>query len=97
FWSRTLVPTMAKYMLKEKSNGTEKARKFDVWFEAVRERYKSALDAVVHHRKLAIPVVLVVSLLAFLLVPWLGQDFFPEIDSGQFQFHLRARPGTRVE
>jgi CzcA family heavy metal efflux pump len=97
FWSRTLVPTMAKYMLKEKGNGTEKARRFDVWFEAMRERYKGVLNTVVHNRKLAIPMVLVVSLLAFLLVPWLGQDFFPDIDSGQFQFHLRARPGTRVE
>jgi multidrug efflux pump subunit AcrB len=97
FWSRTLVPTMARYMLKEKKEGHGKARRFDVWFEAVRNRYKVMLDTVVHHRKVAIPIVLVVSLLAFLLVPWLGQDFFPDIDSGQFQFHVRARPGTRVE
>jgi CzcA family heavy metal efflux pump len=97
FWSRTLVPTMAKYMLKEKRQGEEKKRRFDVWFESVREQYRNLLDTVVHHRKLAIPVVLLVSLSAFLLVPWLGQDFFPEIDSGQFQFHVRARPGTRVE
>ena len=34
---------------------------------------------------------------AFLLVPWLGQDFFPATDSGQFNLHVRAKTGTRIE
>ena len=100
FWSRTIVPTMAKYMLKERAAGNgngAKQRAFDRWFDAIRNRYQRTLSSVVHHRGLVIPVVLLVSLSAFLLVPWLGQDFFPDIDSGQFQFHMRASAGTRVE
>jgi multidrug efflux pump subunit AcrB len=32
-----------------------------------------------------------------LLVPWLGQDFFPSVDSGQFKIHVRAHTGMRIE
>ena len=32
-----------------------------------------------------------------LLAPWLGQDFFPAVDAGQFKIHVRARTGTRIE
>jgi multidrug efflux pump subunit AcrB len=96
FWSLTIVPTMAKYMLKEQT-GEAKQRAFDRWFEAVRMRYQHLLEFVVLHRRIMIPSVLAVCMLALFLVPWLGQDFFPEIDSGQFQFHMRARAGTRVE
>lgn len=97
FWSLTLVPTMSKYMLKEKIVETHKPRAFDRWFEAFRGRYQKLLEAFVHRRRVLIPAGLAISLLALFLVPWLGQDFFPEVDSGQFQFHLRARAGTRVE
>ncbi len=100
FWSRTIVPTMAKYMLKEKAvapGQNLKERAFDRWFDALRGRYQRILTAIVRRRMMVIPVVMAVSLAAFLLVPWLGQDFFPDIDSGQFQFHVRATPGTRVE
>jgi CzcA family heavy metal efflux pump len=97
FWSLTLVPTMSKYMLKEKTAEHHKERAFDRWFEATRTKYQHLLEAFVRRRRVLIPVGLAVSLLALLLLPWLGQDFFPEIDSGQFQFHLRARAGTRVE
>ena len=37
------------------------------------------------------------ALCGFLLLPWLGQDFFPSSDNGQFRLHLRARTGTRIE
>jgi multidrug efflux pump subunit AcrB len=51
----------------------------------------------VHRRALFIPAFLLTCLAAFLLVPWLGQDFFPSTDSGQFILHLRAKSGTRIE
>ena len=34
---------------------------------------------------------------SMLLVPWLGQDFFPAVDAGQFTLHVRAKSGTRIE
>src|SRR5216683_6262363 len=45
----------------------------------------------------SIPIFLLIVLSAFLLVPWLGQDFFPAIDSGQMLLHVRAKAGTRIE
>jgi multidrug efflux pump subunit AcrB len=97
FWSLTIVPTMSKYMLREKKEAEEKQRIFDRWFQASRNQYQRALEYVVLNRRTMVPLILGISLLAIFLVPWLGQDFFPEIDSGQFQFHVRARAGTRVE
>ena len=38
-----------------------------------------------------------VCLCAFALIPFLGQDFFPDTDSGQFILHVRAKTGTRIE
>jgi multidrug efflux pump subunit AcrB len=100
FWSRTIVPTMARYLLKEKTAepGDEASqRAFDRWFDAVRYGYRQVLTSLIRRRGLVVPAVLLVSLSAFALIPWLGQDFFPNIDSGQFIFHLRASTGTRIE
>jgi len=103
FWSRTIVPTMANYLLRERAGvagataAPQRQRAFDRWFEGVRERYRQMLTSLVHRRVVVVPVVLLVSLSAFALIPWLGQDFFPGIDSGQFIFHVRATPGTRIE
>ena len=46
---------------------------------------------------LFLPAFLALCCLAFLLVPWLGQDFFPTTDAGQFSLHFRAKTGTRIE
>jgi multidrug efflux pump subunit AcrB len=103
FWSRTIVPTMAKYMLKDRAiqPGEQSApasqRIFDRWFEALRTSYREVLSGLIRRRAVVVPVVLVGSLSAFLLLPWLGQDFFPSIDSGQFLIHVRASAGTRIE
>lgn len=103
FWSRTIVPTMAKYLLKETpvdgENGAEHHSQsaFGRAFEAFRSRYRLVLVSLVHRRMIVIPVVLLVSLCSLLLLPWLGQDFFPSIDSGQFTLHVRASTGTRIE
>src|SRR5229473_2171866 len=103
--SRTLVPTLAMYMLKAKQADAASSRNplvrfqrsFERGFERFRNAYHSLLTALVHRRALFIPTFLLTCIAAFLLVPWLGQDFFPSTDNGQFILHLRAKSGTRIE
>ncbi len=103
--SRTLVPTLAMYLLKPPvenpappRNPLIRAQKaFDRGFERFRLAYKRLLTALVGRKVLFIPAFLVVCLSAAALIPWLGQDFFPSIDSGQFILHFRAKTGTRIE
>jgi len=103
--SRTLVPTLAMYLLKGKSRtGAEPRNHFERFqqgferrFARLRSGYHSLLVTLVQARAVFIPAFFLTSLSAFLLVPLLGQDFFPSSDSGQFILHLRARSGTRIE
>jgi multidrug efflux pump subunit AcrB len=102
--SRTLVPTLAMYLLKakEQSNGkpgffTRFQRGFEKRFERLRLSYQLFLTTVVHRRVIFIPAFLGVCLSMFLLVPWLGQNFFPASDNGQFILHMRVKSGTRIE
>jgi multidrug efflux pump subunit AcrB len=109
--SRTLVPTMARYLLRgheaecdhvkaarQRNPFVRFQRGFEGRFERLRDRYRGALEWCVHHRPLFLLAALafcVVSVLA--IVPFLGQDFFPEVDSGQIRLHVRAPTGTRIE
>jgi multidrug efflux pump subunit AcrB len=103
--SRTLVPTLAMYLLKAKQRGGGRSRNplvrfqrvFERGFERLRNAYHALLSTLVHHRALFIPTFFLTCAAAFLLVPWLGQDFFPNTDNGQFILHLRAKSGTRIE
>ncbi|HEX6464535.1 MAG TPA: efflux RND transporter permease subunit [Vicinamibacterales bacterium] len=104
--SRTLVPTMAKYLLKahqEHGHGTSRnpfaraQRGLDAGFVRLREGYRSLLERSLERRGLFASVFLAVCLVSFVLVPWVGEDFFPAVDSGQFKLHLRAPTGTRIE
>jgi multidrug efflux pump subunit AcrB len=103
--SRTLVPTLAMYLLKAKQADAASSsnplvrfqRAFEHGFERLRNAYHSLLIAIVHRRASFIPAFLLTCVAAFLLVPWLGQDFFPSSDNGQFILHLRAKSGTRIE
>ncbi len=108
--SRTLVPTMARYLLLERTEEerkelTEKSRnpfvrmqaRFETGFEHFRERYHGLLRAAIRHQKLFAVCFLSACVLSFALVPMVGQDFFPHVDSGEFSFHLRAPTGTRIE
>jgi multidrug efflux pump subunit AcrB len=103
--SRTLVPTLAMYLLKAKQRGGGGSRNplvrfqrvFERGFERLRNAYHALLSALVHRRALFIPTFFLTCAAAFLLVPWLGQDFFPNTDNGQFILHLRAKSGTRIE
>jgi len=108
--SRTLVPTMARYLLtsiteEERKEQTEKSRnplahmqaRFEAGFERFRERYHRLLDASIRHRKLFIISFFAACGLSFALLPFVGQDFFPSVDSGEFKLHMRAATGTRIE
>jgi multidrug efflux pump subunit AcrB len=103
--SRTLVATLAMYLLKAKvhaaipsSNSLVRLQRgFESAFEKLRLRYRNLLAALIVRRTLFISVFLAACISVFVLVPWLGQDFFPSSDSGQFILHLRAKSGTRIE
>src|SRR5271156_4812371 len=102
--SRTLVPTLVMYMLRineDHENGgnafSRFQKAFETAFESIRGAYHELLARLVTHRKLFIPAFLLLCLSSFLLVPWLGRDFFPHSDNGQFILHIRAKTGTRIE
>jgi CzcA family heavy metal efflux pump len=101
--SRTLVPTLAMYLLRAKNHGPSRnplvrfQRGFEAAFERVRNSYQLLLMRLVFARKLFIPGFLLACLCAFLLLPFLGQDFFPNTDSGEFILHIRGRTGLRIE
>ena len=103
--SRTLVPTLAMYLLKAHKHGDAPSRNvfarfqrgFEQLFEKIRSSYSSLLAQLVSVRLAFVPCFVIVCLLAFALVPFLGQNFFPDIDSGQFILHVRAKTGTRIE
>ncbi len=108
--SRTVVPTMAKYLLHEHDDAAVARRahsrnpftRFQLGFERVfslcRLFYLSALTLCLDNALvfLVLFIFFAASSVA-LLGPWLGQDFFPSVDSGQFKIHVRARTGTRIE
>jgi multidrug efflux pump subunit AcrB len=102
--SRTLVPTLAMYLLQARSHEPSQKNifarlqhRFEKGFESIRNAYSGLLNSLVAHRKLFIPAFLAACLCGVFLVPWLGQDFFPDTDSGQLILHVRARTGTRIE
>ena len=108
--SRTVVPTMAKYLLRgheqevhgQKQPSRNPFVRFQLGFEHLFERFRGG-----YHRVLELCVghagIFLISFLGFALVsavvlfPFLGRDFFPSVDSGQFKMHVRARTGTRIE
>jgi multidrug efflux pump subunit AcrB len=106
FLSRTLVPTLAKYLLKPHHPGEHPeahgffARvqaSFERGFEGIRGRYRATLEGVLARPRRFALLFLAGSLAFFALIPFLGQDFFPSVDSGQFKLHLRGRTGLRIE
>jgi multidrug efflux pump subunit AcrB len=106
--SRTLVPTMAKYLLHPHvhHHGAMPAshnplvrfqRGFEAGFERFRSRYRDLLGLALMHRPTFITGFIGFVALSFLLVPYLGQNFFPSVDAGQILMHVRTQVGTRVE
>jgi len=108
--SRTVVPTMAKYLLKVHDKEEEEKKKtsrnpfvriqqaFEKYFEKFRTGYHRILELCVNHAGVFLTLFLAFAILSAVgLFPFLGQDFFPSVDSGQFKLHVRARTGTRIE
>jgi multidrug efflux pump subunit AcrB len=105
--SRTLVPTLAMYWLQKHvpqhlaqppTNIFQRfQRGFERRFTAFRDGYHELLGTALKHSLAFTLAFMVIGATAFLLLPWLGRDFFPTIDAGQVRLHLRARSGTRLE
>src|SRR5437868_5737841 len=104
--SRTLVPTLAKYLLQaHEEEGSQSSKNlfvrfqasFEHGFERVRSSYRGMLETFINHRRIFVTGFLLACFVSFGLLPWLGQDFFPAVDSGEFTLHLRAPTGTRIE
>ena len=106
--SRTLVPTMAMYLLKPHVHVAHDApvsrnplvriqRGFEAGFETFRRGYSRILALALAHRATFIPGFLVVVVASFALLPFLGADFFPSVDAGQIAMHVRPPVGTRIE
>ena len=106
--SRTLVPTMANFLLKPHIHAHgEKPRTrnplvmfqrgFEARFEAFRSVYRGLLERALGSRTIFIVGFMAFVVASFALVPFLGQNFFPAVDAGQILMHARAPVGTRVE
>jgi multidrug efflux pump subunit AcrB len=107
FLSRTIVPTMAKYLLRNQKVGEQPVsrnplvrlqKRFEVGFDKFREKYQGLLELCLHHRATFLALFFAACLGSLaLVVPWLGQDFFPSVDAGSFKLHLRGPTGMRIE
>ncbi|HEV2135777.1 MAG TPA: efflux RND transporter permease subunit [Terracidiphilus sp.] len=108
--SRTVVPTMALYLLREHDDAESARRRssrnpftrfqvvFESGFERTRRFYLRLLTFCVDHAGGFLLSFLAVTVASIaVLTPWLGEDFFPSVDSGQFKIHVRAPTGTRIE
>lgn len=106
--SRTLVPTMAAYMLRAQVEAKKAGREpggllgrfqkaFEARFDQFRDGYRDLLTKAVERRRLFIAGFLAVPLASIALVPALGRDFFPGIKSGEIDMHFRAPLGLRIE
>jgi len=110
FLSRTIVPTMAKYLLRghehDRVDQAKASRNpfvrfqmlFEHYFEKLRNWYHGVLNVCLSFRGVFLFGIVgfwVISIA--ILYPWLGQDFFPSVDGGQFKLHVRAHTGTRIE
>jgi len=108
--SRTLVPTMANYLLQPHTHHAEGEgppptrnplvrfqRGFEARFERIRGGYHSLLELALAHRPTFVIGFLTFVAVSFLLVPFLGRNFFPAVDAGNILMHVRTQVGTRVE
>ena len=110
--SRTLVPTMMHFLLPKEVplyQGQEKEsplsrsfiwrfhQRFERGFDWFAEKYKGRLEWALGHPKITLVVFAGVSLGSLALIPVIGRDFFPYVDSGQMEFHVRPPAGTRIE
>jgi multidrug efflux pump subunit AcrB len=120
--SRTLVPTLAMYWMKEVGHAGAASlagstdhhaahapsrgmfgwfgafhRGFERRFETFREAYRDLLSICLRNAGKLIALVVGFSLCSLLLFPFLGQNFFPSVDAGRFDLHVRMKTGMRIE
>jgi multidrug efflux pump subunit AcrB len=111
--SRTLVPTMAMYLLKPHQPHDENShnageptstnmfvrfqRGFEKRFEKLRSGYIGMLHRALNARRRFMIAFMAVVVVSFGLMPFLGSNFFPTVDSGQVAMHVRLPAGTRIE
>jgi multidrug efflux pump subunit AcrB len=111
--SRTLVPTMAKYLLRaqgahvhghdapieprSKNPLVRFQRGFETRFARIRAGYHDLLALAIEHRRVFVAGFLGFVAVSFLLAPFLGRNFFPQVDGGQMLLHVRAPVGMRIE
>jgi multidrug efflux pump subunit AcrB len=110
FFSRTLIPTLVMFLLPKELDEHRHAaagkplgrfarihERFEHTFESLQAGYTRLLGQCLGNGKIFVSCFLLFCLLSLLLLPWLGQDFFPAVDAGQFLLHVRAKTGTRIE
>jgi multidrug efflux pump subunit AcrB len=104
FLSRTLVPTLVRYLLAKEAgeHGGEHAQKgffaaFNRGFDRLRAFYGSWLAFALGHRAAVIGTFAVFVAASVALFPIVGRDFFPTVDAGLIKLHVRGAPGTRIE
>lgn len=90
--SSTLVPVLCSWFLRDSSGGHQ-----ETFFKRVQTRYDQSLNKIFQAPRLALAVCTVLIALSTLVFPFLGQELFPTVDTGQLQIRLRAPTGTRVE
>lgn len=107
--SRTLVPTLVMFMMKNHHKPKPPAKnsfviaclnlhhRFNESFEKFRHHFSLFLSVLLHKRKEFMALFLGFCLLSLGIYPMLGQDLFPVVDSGQLRLHIRAPSGTRLE
>jgi multidrug efflux pump subunit AcrB len=110
--SRTLIPTLANYLLKKHDDKAGDKRKnflvrfqkgFEKRFERLRQGYRNLLSMAIDGEvRFAVFFMVGMAAAAIIAFPWgplpgLGQDFFPSVDAGQLKLHFRASTGTRIE
>src|SRR5258708_233417 len=104
--SRTLIPTMVMYLMKRHERDTEKPKtsfmgrlqeRFERRFEQLRESYRNLMESLMHHRAAFVSIFLGFCLASGGLIFFLGKDFFPTVDAGQFRLRVRGRAGLRIE
>src|SRR5213592_2224679 len=110
--SRTLVPTLVMWFERnvnhqERTDAAQVSpwirplvifqRGFERMFDQFRQGYQKLLGTIFEHRLLFASLFLAFCVCSWLLVPFLGQYFFPSVDAGTFRLHVRAHTGTRLE
>jgi len=106
--SRTIVPTLVRYLLASEAHGPVDAgtapsvfrwlhEGFQRRFERLRTAYVGALENALARRRRVFGAFAVIAVSGAVLLPFIGRDFFPTVDTGQFRLHVRAPAGTRIE